>query len=738
MHASELFSKAEISTAASRFDSVWLHSFRRSVNGETSVQEITALTDPDTAFSWCEKRLFMKRHVALILIFLLLTTALSACAGRAEKPSLPQFRYAGEGSASKQLEDLFTTIDLPDATIAKLTAEMEDGHVTSAELTQMYLDRIAAYDDKLNLNSITNINPNALEEAQTMDRERAAGKIRGPLHGIPVIVKDNIDVAGMATTAGSAAFAGNIAPQDAFVVKRLREAGAVILAKANMSEFARSAIDSHSTFGGNVHNAYDPSKTAGGSSGGTAVAVTSNFAAAGLGTDTGGSIRYPSAFANIYGLRPSKGLTSTNGVFPLRAANDTVGPMARTAEDLAVMLDVIAGTDEKDNFTLEADADALKGDGYLDDCAVNGLQGMRIGILTNSFTYHPSEEFQKELREYMAETGLSQEEAVVLTARENVRDMVNRTRENLMKAGATIVDLSKELPDEMLEKLYEDMELTDTMVYDMDAYLSERPDAAYASIRELLESGNPEASENIIYSNLDDSLLPKEEESTQDSESGGKEKPENPYSYVTEKGYARPPHWKTYLESRETVQKILEDNNIDAVMYLQFFDVPPDDATADEDILMNYASYSLWFSVYMGFPEIMIPMGFSEATEKEPSGFPLGLSLFAGFGKDDTLVQIANAYQHQAGSLIRRMPENTPALRDEKLNGFLEALMETAYSIDTSRFSGTLAGKAEMMKTALKKAADADRNDPYAVYEASAALAKAYDGLLEELEGAVK
>ena len=134
----------------------------------------------------------------------------------------------------------------------------------------------------------------------------------------------------------------------------------------------------------------------------------------------------------------------------------------------------------------------------------------------------------------------------------------------------------------------------------------------------------------------------------------------------------------------------------------------------------------------------MIPMGFSEATEKEPSGFPLGLSLFAGFGKDDTLVQIANAYQHQAGSLIRRMPENTPALRDEKLNGFLEALMETAYSIDTSRFSGTLAGKAEMMKTALKKAADADRNDPYAVYEASAALAKAYDGLLEELEGAVK
>ncbi len=138
------------------------------------------------------------------------------------------------------------------------------------------------------------------------------------------------------------------------------------------------------------------------------------------------------------------------------------------------------------------------------------------------------------------------------------------------------------------------------------------------------------------------------------------------------------------------------------------------------------------------FPEIMIPMGFSEATKENPSEFPLGLSLFAGFGKDATLVQLACAYQQQAGSLIRRMPENTPALRDEKLNGFLEALMEAAWSIDTSRFSGDLAGKAGMMETALRKAADADRNDPYAVYEAAAALARAYDRLLEELEGAAK
>ena len=694
----------------------------------------------------------MKRYFAFILVILLIAATLSSCAGKTQdetgpseiadaaeqqtEPSLPVFRYAGEGSASRQLEDLFTTIDLLDATIAELTAEMEAGHVTSEELTRMYLDRIEAYDDELNLNSITNINPNALEDAAALDRERAAGNLRGPLHGIPVIVKDNIDVAGMATTAGSAAFAGNIAQEDAFVVKRLREAGAVILAKANMSEFAVSAIDSHSTFGGNVHNAYDPAKTAGGSSGGTAVAVTCSFAAVGLGTDTGGSVRYPSAFSNLYGLRPSKGLTSTDGVFPLVATNDTVGPMARTAEDLAVLLEVIAGTDEKDDFTLEADADALKGDGYLDNCRADGLQGMRIGILTNSFTFHPDEEFQKQLQAYLEQTGLSEEEAVVYTAGENLRDMVNRARENLMKAGATIVDISEELSDDMIESLYEDMELTDTVVYDMDAYLSGRPDAAYGSMRELADSGAPEASDHVIYSYLD-TFLPaeEEEENAQCAESGEEDaqEPEGPYSYVTEEGYARPPYWETFLDSRETVQKILEENDIDAVMYLEFFDVPPDDAKAEEDIVMNYAGYAVWYPVYMGFPEIMIPMGFSEATEECPSEFPMGLSVFAGFGKDDTLVQIASAYQQQAGSLIRRMPEHTPALRDEKLNGFLEALMEAAYSIDTSGFSGALAGKAGMMETALRKAADADMNDPYAVYEAAAGLAKAYDRLLEEL-----
>ena len=684
----------------------------------------------------------MKRHLALILTIQLIASTLSSCADRptevaaAPAPAVSVFSPEDKRSASGQLEDLFTTIDLLDASIADLTAEMEAGHVTSAELTQMYLDRIAAYDDELNLNSITNVNPNALEDAKEMDRLRAAGDIRGPLHGIPVIVKDNIDVAGMATTAGSVAFAHNVAQEDAFVVKRLREAGAVILAKANMSEFARRTIDSHSTFGGNVHNPYDQTKTAGGSSGGTAVAVTCNFAAAGLGTDTGGSIRYPSAFTNLYGLRPSKGLTSTSGVFPLTATNDTVGPMARTADDLAVLLDVIAGTDDKDDFTLEADADALKGDGYLDSSKADGLEGMRIGILTNSFAYHPNEEFQRDLQEYLEQTGLSEEDVVLYTAKDNVQDMVGRARENLVKAGATIVDISEELSDEMVESLFEGMELPNTNAHDMDAYLSGRPDAPYSSIRELADSGSPEASDGVIYSYVDTLLPEVEGEGTAQGPGSGEgdaSEPEDPYSSVTEEGYARPPYWETCLESREKVQRILQENDIDAVMYLEFFNVAPDDATAEEDVSMNYAGYTVWYPLYMGFPEIMVPMGFSEATKDCLSEYPLGLSLFAGFGKDDALVRIASAYQRQAGGLIRRMPEDTPALKDERLNGFLETLMEAAYSVDTFGLSGTRAGKAKMMEAALDKAADVDTDDPYAVYEAAATLARAYDRLMEEL-----
>ena len=221
--------------------------------------------------------------------------------------------YAADQSSlmtrTQQVENMFTTADLMDATIYELRDAMESNKVTSAELVQMYLDRINAYDDSKDLNAIISINPDAMEIAEELDQERETGNTRGPLHGIPIVVKDNYDYEGMSTTAGATALSGSIANDDATVIARLKEAGAIILAKTNLSEFAFSGSNSRSSMGGTVHNAYDTSRTPAGSSGGTAVAVTSNFGAAGLGTDTGSSIRRPSSFSNLYGLRPSKGLT---------------------------------------------------------------------------------------------------------------------------------------------------------------------------------------------------------------------------------------------------------------------------------------------------------------------------------------------------------------------------------------------------------------------------------------------
>ena len=211
----------------------------------------------------------MKKAISICLIFAMLACMAfpGSTAQAADGTDSGGYVFDKNKTAQQQLDDLFTTIDLMDATIEDLTREMEEGHVTSEQITQMYIDRINAYDSKLKLNSIISINPKALAEARKLDQERAQGKIRGPLHGIPVLVKDNIDLAGNVTSAGSLALSRMVVNEDAFVVKKLKNAGAVILAKANLSEFASSAIDSKSLLGGTVHNAYDSSRVPAGSAG---------------------------------------------------------------------------------------------------------------------------------------------------------------------------------------------------------------------------------------------------------------------------------------------------------------------------------------------------------------------------------------------------------------------------------------------------------------------------------------
>ena len=638
----------------------------------------------------------MKRIVSCVLAAFLLCVVLPGCT---EGSSGAQ--SSGKATASQELEDLFTTIDLMDATVSELQAEMEAGHVTSEQLTQMYIDRIDAYDEELKLNSIIFTNPEALNDAKELDKERAEGNLRGPLHGIPIVVKANCEVAGIPVTAGSNSLADMVATEDSFVVKQLKEAGAVILALTNMSEFAQAAGSSRSSLGGYVHNAYDTSKTPGGSSGGTAVAVTCNFAAAGVGTDTGGSIRNPSSLTNIYGIKPTKGLTSTSGVIPLKAYRDTTGPMTRTAEDMALMLEVMAGTDEADDYTLEADADALLGDGYMDGLSADALKGMRIGYLDSSFEYSIEDN-----GDYSFDS---------LDVKVNV--MLERTIAKLRKAGVEFVDLSEQLTKKKIGKLSEGV-TTDTFVYDINKYLHDKGDAApYKTIKELRDSSGRFMTMNLgwLLSGLDEL-------------SDTFEETENPYTEDIG-SYKRIPEWQFVLDGRKQVEKVMKENDVDAIMFMNFFNV-----AGDEDIIVdaryNKAEYDITFGSKLGLPEISLPMGFATTDKRNPVEMPLGLSLFSSFGQDETLLQIAYAYEQQAGDGIRRMPEQTPALEDEALNAFLTDLIDRAYTASASNTNKKLEGKMQLMLAACKKALEVDSKDPYATYEAAKNLAKAYDNAM--------
>jgi amidase len=272
-----------------------------------------------------------------------------------------------------------TPVPFPlEATIPELQRAMETGELTSVELVDFYLARIAAYDDAgPKLNAFIFVNPAAREEAAALDAERATSGPRGPLHGIPVVVKDNIGTVDMPTTAGSLALKGFIPEADAFQVRKLRKAGAIIIGKTNMYEFAQGWT-TVSSLGGQTLSPYDLSRDPGGSSGGSAVAVTANFAVAGFGTDSCGSVRFPASLNDLYALRPTSGLSSHTGVIPLAPTLDMVGPMTRSVVDLAIVLDATVGKDPADPTTVRVDTS------YVDAVDPNGLSGRRIGMLNYS------------------------------------------------------------------------------------------------------------------------------------------------------------------------------------------------------------------------------------------------------------------------------------------------------------------------------------------------------------------
>lgn len=347
-------------------------------------------------------------------------------------------------------------IEVTEATITELRDAMASRRVSSVQLVDAYLARIAAYEHAgPSLNALIRLNPRARAEAAERDAERARGIVRGSLHGIPVIIKDNFDTGDMPTSGGSLALANSQPAKDAFVVKKLRDAGAVILAKSNLHELA-AGITSISSLGGQTRNPYDPARCPGGSSGGTGAAIAASFATVGWGSDTCGSIRIPSAFGSLFGLRPTQGLISRSGIIPLSHTQDIGGPLARTATDLAIALDVSVGYDAADSVTrLLREVPLPRFEEALDKGA---LRGVRIGVFLPYF------------RETDAE----------------IADTV-RAALNAMKAlGATIVDV----PMPELDTLIANTSVIPIETkFDLIDYLRGVPNAPVRSMREILDAG---------------------------------------------------------------------------------------------------------------------------------------------------------------------------------------------------------------------------------------------------------
>jgi amidase len=347
---------------------------------------------------------------------------------------------------------------LVETTIAEIHAAFRSGELTARRLAEAYLERIEAYDQPTGLNAVTSLNGEALETAAALDREFArTGRLR-PLHGIPLIVKDNYDTCDLPTTAGSLALKGVVPPDDAFQVRKLREAGAIVLAKSNMAEWAFSPYLTESSTAGVTRNPYDLDRVPAGSSGGTAAAVAASFVAAGLGTDTGNSIRGPSSHCGLVGIRSTMGLTSRDGIVPLYLRNDIGGPMARTVEDAVRILEVIAGYDPADPIT-----EMSKGKvppSYLPFLEADGLRGKRIGVF-RAFVDAP-------------------------TADPEIVSLVERAVADMRAAGAEIVDPFS-VPD--FQALTRNV-WCDTFRVDVEAYLATLGGRApFKSLSSIFESG---------------------------------------------------------------------------------------------------------------------------------------------------------------------------------------------------------------------------------------------------------
>ncbi|HKB99837.1 MAG TPA: amidase family protein [Terriglobales bacterium] len=497
------------------------------------------------------------------------------------------------------------SFQLMETSIADIHKAMQAGTLTCHNLVQQYLQRINTYDQQgPAINSMLYINPASLEQADALDQDfRRTHKLK-PLGCIPIVLKDNFGTADMPTTAGALTLKGAQPEKDAFAVKRLREAGALILGKANLQEFASGGI-SVSSLGGQVKNPYDLTRTPGGSSGGTGAAVAANFAAAGTGSDTGGSIRSPSSATSLVGLRPTRGLISRDGIVPVSFTQDTIGPMTRNVADAARLLDEMAGYDPNDPVTALSVGNIPKTyTAFLE----SGLKGARLGLLTNLLGSGP---------EY-----------------EQVNEVMAKAIEALRAQGAVIVRL-------------EDAAL-DTGMLTAKFRLNE-PEFKAALNRYLQQQGS-----RVPVHSLAEIIA-----------SGQYHKPTLEKFFAAAESYEDGPNSADYKDRRMRMDEVrievadlMAKNQLDALVYPhQKCLVLPIGATFQKDRNGIIAALA-------GFPAIEVPAGFSAPTPDAPIGVPVGIEFLGRAWAEPELIKLAFGFEQ--ATHLRKPPVSTPVLAAPK------------------------------------------------------------------------
>ena len=508
----------------------------------------------------------------------------ASCTSPSSVPAPSEMDYLAPVPSDAVSSDMAAMI--ASATILELQEAMQEGTLSAEQLTQFFLDQIAAKNDRLR--AVIAVNPQALEKARALDEERAAGNVRGDLHGIPILLKDNIETIEQPTTAGSLALASNITNRDAFVAAQLREAGAIFIGKANLSEWANFRSERSSSgwsgVGGQTRNPHNTIKSPCGSSSGSGSGVAGLLAVAALGTETNGSVVCPSAINGIVGIKPSIGLVSRHGIVPISHSQDTAGPMARSVTDAAILLDAMVGYDDADDVTMAAQEQGAPD--YTAALDPDGLQGKRIGVVRSALGYH-----------------------------EGVDGLFEKAVASIAGAGATIVDsLSLERYSGMGGDTY------NILLYEFKADLN----AYFAGLPNDLDTLTLES---LIQFNEDN------------------EAREMPYfkQEIFEKSNAKGPLTDAaYQEAlqraqeatRNGIDNLLQEYNLDAIIGPSYSAAWSIDLVNGDHFLGGFST----FAAVAGYSHITVPMG-------KLHGLPVGLSFVSTAFAEPDLIALAHGFE---------------------------------------------------------------------------------------------